>query len=338
MKRATYIAWSDLRVLGLTLVSLVLFAAGVFFVGDQVGLFSAKYGLVAYMENVSGLQSGAPVRLAGVNVGTVEAIDFIEPAAVDSLDAVYRELYSDSLGSRNLRVKLAVNRDIQDRITTSSVAKIGTIGLLGDKYVAIDVGHPEDPVLEEGQIILEQPPLDYEALITRGAAAVDELVKSISSTEEIVAKVNAGEGTLGRLVNDDQLYRDFVELSRSGAATMARIESGEGALGRLLNDPTLYREMVNVTKELQVLAGQVESGKGTIGSLLNDPALYQRMTDVVNRAEHLLAQVDSGEGTAARLLNDDSLYERLDKFVVDTQALLNDIRENPRKYFNLKVF
>lgn len=340
MKRSTYITWSDVRVILLTATSLALFALGVYFVGNKVGLFSRKYSLVTYMENVSGLQTGAPVRLAGVNVGTVEAIRFIEPADVDSLDQLYRSFYGDSLGlgERNLEIRLSVDTGVRDKITTSSTAKIGTVGLLGDKYVAIDVGEPEDPMLREGQVLLNQPPLDYEALIARGAAAVDELLVSISNAEQIVAKVNAGQGTLGRLINDDDLYQDFRELSARGAGTLARIEQGEGALGRLLNDPTLYNEMVAVTTELQQLANAVQSGRGTIGKLLEDPALYRRMTDVVIRAETLLDQVDTGGGTAAKLLHDDDLYERLNKFVVDTQSLLVDFRENPRKYLNLEIF
>lgn len=338
MKRSTYLTWSDLRVAALTLVSLVLFALGVWFVGGKTGLFATNYQLDTYMETVSGLQTGAPVRLAGVSVGSVEEIQFIDTLAVDSLNALYQRLYSDSLGARNLRVRLAVDTDVQDRITASSTAKIGTIGLLGDKYVAIDVGEPEDPVLRDGDVLFDEPPLDYEALIARGAAAVDELVQSISNAERIVAAVAEGEGTLGLLVNDDQLYRAWMDLSDKGAQTMALIAGGEGALGRLLNDPTLYREMVEVTGELRDLAERIEAGEGTIGRLMQDPTLYTRMTGVVARADSLLTQLDAGQGTAGKMLNDDSLYESLNKFVVDTQKLLNDIRENPRKYLNLKVF
>jgi phospholipid/cholesterol/gamma-HCH transport system substrate-binding protein len=338
VKRATYVTWSDLRVVLLTLVSLALLALGVWLVGGQLGLFERKYTLDTYMEGVSGLRTGAPVRLAGVNVGTVQTINFIEPSEVDSLDALFRRLYGDSLGSRNLRVRLSVERRVQNRITGSSTAKIGTVGLLGDKYVGINVGQPEDPVLRSGEIVLDEPPLDYEALIARGAAAVDELVKSISNAERIVAAVAEGQGTLGLLVNDDQLYRAWMDLSHKGAETLVAIESGEGALGRLLNDPTLYNEMVETTDELQRLTGQIEGGQGTIGKLLRDPELYQRMTNVVARADSLLDRIDAGQGTAGRMLNDQSLYERLDKLVVDMQHLIEDIRSNPRKYFNMKVF
>jgi phospholipid/cholesterol/gamma-HCH transport system substrate-binding protein len=338
VKRSSYLTWADLRVVALTVVSLVLFALGTWFVGSRVGLFTTKYRLYTFMETVSGLQTGAPVRLAGVNVGTVEAIDFIEPGEADSLDALYRRLYADSLGGRNLRVRLAVDTDVRERITRSSTAKIGTIGLLGDKYVSVDVGEPEDAALAEGDVLRNELPLDYEALIARGAAAVDELVLSIENAQQIVAKVNAGEGTLGRLVNDDELYRDFVELSTRGAATMARLESGEGALGRLLNDPTLYREMVETSRELQALADRVAAGEGTLGSLVQDPTLYRRMIEVVDRTDAVLDQVESGEGTAGKLLTDEDLYEQLQRFVTDTQNLVNDIRENPRKYLNLTIF
>jgi phospholipid/cholesterol/gamma-HCH transport system substrate-binding protein len=338
VKRATYVTWSDLRVVLLTVVSLVLLTLGVWFVGGERGLFHRKYVLDAYMEAVSGLRTGAPVRLAGVNVGTVQSIAFIEPSQVDSLDGVFRRVFGDSLGDRNLRVRLSVERRVQNRITTSSTAKIGTIGLLGDKYVGIVVGRPDDPILRNGDIVLDEPPLDYEALIERGAAAVDELVKSISNGERIVAAVAEGQGTLGLLINDDQLYRAWMDLSRKGVQTLAAIESGEGALGRLLNDPTLYNEMVETTDELQRLTAQIEGGQGTIGNLLKNPELYVRMTNVVARADSLLDRIDAGQGTAGRMLNDQSLYERLDKLVVDLQNLIQDIRDNPRKFFNLKVF
>ena len=134
MKRSSYVAWSDLRVVALTLVSLILFALGVWFVGAKVGLFRSKYTLYTFMENVSGLTAGAPVRLAGVNVGTVEEVAFVEPPDADSLDALFRSVYGDSLGGRNLRVRLAIDRDVKDRITRSSTAKIGTIGLLVTVY------------------------------------------------------------------------------------------------------------------------------------------------------------------------------------------------------------
>jgi phospholipid/cholesterol/gamma-HCH transport system substrate-binding protein len=96
--------------------------------------------------------------------------------------------------------------------------------------------------------------------------------------------------------------------------------------------------MVETTNELQQVTSQIEAGQGTIGKLLQDPELYQRMTNVVARADSLLNRLDTGQGTAGRMLNDQSLYERLDKLVVDMQQLIEDIRENPRKYFKLKVF
>jgi phospholipid/cholesterol/gamma-HCH transport system substrate-binding protein len=338
VKRATYVTWADLRVVLLTVVSLALLVLGVYFVGSRLGIFARKYALYTYMENVSGLRTGAPVRLAGVNVGTVDAVEFIEPSQVDSLDRLFQRQYGQPLGNRNLRVRLAVDRRVQGRITASSTAKIGTVGLLGDKYVGLDVGLPEDPELKDGQTVMNEPPLDYEALIARGAAAVDELVKSISNSQRIVAAVAEGHGTLGLLINDDQLYRAWMDLSEKGARTLGRIESGEGALGRLLNDPTLYAEMVETTNELQALTNRIESGEGTIGKLLRDPDLYQRMTGIVNRADSLLTLVESGQGTAGRMLSDDALYERLNKMVVDAQNLLNDIRDNPRKYLNLTIF
>jgi phospholipid/cholesterol/gamma-HCH transport system substrate-binding protein len=71
---------------------------------------------------------------------------------------------------------------------------------------------------------------------------------------------------------------------------------------------------------------------------VQDPTLYRRMIEVVDRTDAVLDQVESGEGTAGKLLADEDLYEQLQRFVTDTQNLVNDIRENPRKYLNLTIF
>jgi phospholipid/cholesterol/gamma-HCH transport system substrate-binding protein len=235
-------------------------------------------------------------------------------------------------------VIFAVEEDIQDKVTRSSRAKIGTVGLLGDKYLDLEVGDPREPVLEEGDIVLNERPIDYEGLIARAAEGVEELVGSLEGSRQIIASINEGEGTLGRLINDAELYNEWLRLSREGTGVLTRMQHGEGALPSLLNDRQLYDQLVRTTADLEGLTTQIRQGEGTMGQLIRDPELYTELVQTVREGQTLIAQMQEGQGTIARMINDPMLYERMNRFVVDAQGLINDMQQNPRKYINLQIF
>jgi phospholipid/cholesterol/gamma-HCH transport system substrate-binding protein len=338
MKQSTFVTWAELRVGILVLAALLIGALAVMTLGGRLGVFTKKYQLYTYMPSVSGLQQGAPVRLAGVDVGTVDEVRFISDADRDSIDARFRQAYGDSLGARSLLIRFTVEEDVQEKVTRSSRAKIGTVGLLGDKYLDLEVGDPREPPLTAEDIVLNEAPIDYEGLIARAAEGVEELVGSLEGTRVLVARINNGEGTLGKLINDPALYNQWVELTERGTGLLTAMESGEGTLPALINDEDLYDQLVRTTADLQQLTSQIRQGEGTLGKLVQDPELYGEMVQTMREGQQLIAEMEGGQGTIARLVNDPGLYERLNQFVVESQALLADIQQNPRKYINLKIF
>lgn len=338
MKQSTPITWAELRVGVLVVVTLAIAVMAVLTLGGRLGIFATKYSLYIAMPSISGLTTGAPVRLAGVDVGTVEQIRFIEAGERDSIAQRLLAAYGDSLGDRAVIVRFEVEEGVQEKITRSSRAKIGTVGLLGDKYLDVEVGDPRDPTLQAGDLIMNERPIDYEGLIARAAEGVEELVASLEGSREIIARVNRGEGTLGRLINDPALYNDWVQLSEEAQGLLSRIQRGEGTVPALLNDPGLYDRLVETTDDLQRLTVRIEEGEGTLGRLVQDPQLYQDLVATVRDGQQLVQEIRSGDGTLGRMINDPALYERLNGFVIDAQGLVNDLHENPRKYINLKIF
>lgn len=338
MKQSTFVTWAELRVGIVVLAALAVATLAVMTLGGRVGVFTEKYPLYTYMPSVSGLQQGAPVRLAGVNVGTVEEVKFIAEADRDSIAARFTQAYGDSLGGRSLLIRFTVEEDVQEKVTRASRAKIGTVGLLGDKYLDLEVGDPREPPLTSGDIVLNEAPLDYEGLIARAAEGVEELVGSLEGTRELVARINNGDGTLGKMINDPALYNQWVQLTERGTDLLTSMESGDGTLPALINDQELYEQLVRTTADLQQLTAQIRQGEGTLGKLVQDPELYGQMVQTMREGQQLIAQMEGGEGTIARLVNDPGLYERLNRFVVESQSLLADIQQNPRKYINLKIF
>ena len=206
------------------------------------------------------------------------------------------------------------------------------------EYLDLDVGDPREPTLEEGDIVLNERPIDYEGLIARAAVGVEELVASLEGSRQIIAAVNEGQGTLGKLINDPQLYNEWLSLSRQGTVLLDDIRTGDGTLAALINDERLYEQLVATTSDLEQLTTSIRQGDGTLGRLIQDDELYGELVTTIREGQALIQELKDGEGTMAKLVNDATLYERLDRFIVEAQSLMADLQQNPRKYINLQIF
>lgn len=319
MRRSTPITWEEVRVGALILGALAVLAVGVFFVGQVGHVFGQRYRLVTLMTSGAGLAPGAAVQLAGQNVGQVERIEWISPEE--------RREHGASVA-----VWLAVNREVREQIREDSRARLRTQGLLGDRVVDIRPGSPEVDALAAGDTIPAAEPLDYQEILEEASGAVTGIAELTRRLEEVARRALAGEGSLGRLVTDETLYRRLAELSGSLARVMERAAGGEGTLGRLLADDRLYERMVSVTASLDTLTAGVAGGRGTLGRLAASDSLYREARSAVTRADSLLGRLEAGEGTAGKVLTRDELYEELLEALVDVNALLDDLRERPRRY------
>jgi phospholipid/cholesterol/gamma-HCH transport system substrate-binding protein len=176
--------------LGLFIVgTLAIFAAGVFLIGSQESLFRSTYRLKAQFQNVSGLIDGADVRVGGIHKGTVRAIQL--PRRPDE----------------KLTVVMDVENATRDVIKKDSVASIKSEGLVGDKYVEISFGSPDVEKVRDGDTINTAPPLDISDLISKTNQILDSAKDTMQNVDSISSKVNNGQGTMGALVNDKEIYQ-----------------------------------------------------------------------------------------------------------------------------------
>jgi phospholipid/cholesterol/gamma-HCH transport system substrate-binding protein len=293
----------------------------VIIIGGDQGFFSRRYELNARFERISGLQTGAPVWLAGRKIGYVSNIRFVrdtgEEVAID--------------------VTMQIDSDYRDLIRTDSEARIGTLGLLGDKFVGITLGSQDNPELKPQEYVSTDNPIDFEELIKRGVETFDDLAEGGKSLKSIAAKIDSGQGTIGKLINDPSLYIDFTKIARYTEKISGRIERNEGTIGRLFNDPVLYDEMVSVVDDVNELIDTISGGSGTFGRLVKDPALYDHLSSSLGRIDTLIARVERGEGTSGKIISSDSLYQQISSVVGSLDSLLLDIRKNPQQYFKVKV-
>jgi phospholipid/cholesterol/gamma-HCH transport system substrate-binding protein len=319
MNGASRISWSQIRVGAAIVVALSVLGVAIFFIGETGAVFGERYQLITLMPSANGLIKGANVRLAGQDVGKVQDISFVPVAERRNPDHV-------------LRITLAINRAVAEHIRRDSEARIRTQGLLGDKIIDVTPGSPEAPVLVEGDTLHSSVAVDYEQMLASASELVDDLAVTLRNLRTIADTILAGSGTAGRLLMDTTLYAELLNTSRSLNSFLEAVGRGEGALAQLAQDETLYGDLRSVIAGLDTLTAELVSGDGTLSRLLTDESLYVELSSTSARADSLLAALASGEGTMGQLLTDQELYESLLKLLVDVQAVVTELREDPRKY------
>jgi len=220
---------TEIKVGIFVVVILFLFGVGVFVIGSHQKYFQRQYTLWASFSNIQGLIVGAPVSLAGLTVGRVNAIIFPEDP-----------------GDKTIKVELKIKKGIQKRIREDSIASIQTMGLLGDKYVEISLGSTENNVLQDGDHIESASPFDLLAYAAKLEEAIDVINTILIDVREISSQVRGGKGLLHAILYDPaggELVNNLSSTAKSANNIVKKVERGEGTLGGIINDPTVYEDL-----------------------------------------------------------------------------------------------
>ena len=297
--------------------------------------FKSKKHLKVKFETAEGLRKGGEVRLAGVRIGRVDDVNLLPPTD-DPKDARVEALLS---------VDSTVDgKPITDFIRTDSKAQLTSPSLLGsDKVISITTGtalgkpvpdNAELPTTTEGGMA---------QLTASGNQLVDQLNRLSEQMTGITTKINEGQGTLGRFVNDEAFYDNLNLTVREAQAVIRELRSGQGTAAKLVNDPAVYNNVSAITARLNEIAEDLRRGRGTAGKLLTDETLYNdtraaiaRFNTTAERVDNIVASVQRGEGTAGKLLYDDKLYNNVNQLSSETVKLIYDFRQNPKKYLTIK--
>jgi len=343
MPRTRSLAWSELKIGLVTVFALVMATLLIFLLSGSGGFFWQRYSLKTVFPNVAGLKAGAPVRLAGVEVGSVTEVELV--------------------GDR-VEVVLEVSEDNQPLITTMSMASLGSVSLLGEAAVDITASRQGTPIPEWGYIKTGPAAGSLTEVTTQAAEGIEELtvllqdIRSgrgtvgrlitdealynqmntlLSAAEDVVRNVGQGRGTLGRLANDPAAAKALEASLQNFEAVTARLKAGEGSLGRLLNDDALAKSLTATTTNLDSITARINRGEGTAGKLITEKELYDRLNSMSARLDKVMSGLEQGDGTAGQLLRDKQLYDNMNTAVGELRALLSDIRADPRKYLNVRV-
>src|SRR6185295_13069485 len=210
MPRTRSLAWSELKIGVTTILAIAIAAATIFMLTGGRGFFWQRYNLKTRFDNVAGLKSGSPVRVAGVEVGTVTSVDDFVGEQVD--------------------VTFEVNKSMSARITSGSVASLGSVSLLGESAVDITPSTKGTPIPEWGYV----PPG-----ITKGGIAdvAAQAQQSVAEITKLVTDIREGKGTVGKLMTDERLYNELQGVAASAGELTRGLRDGRGTLGKLITDP-----------------------------------------------------------------------------------------------------
>jgi phospholipid/cholesterol/gamma-HCH transport system substrate-binding protein len=278
-------------------------------------------------KSIPGLKVGDPVRLAGVDVGTVRDIRVI-----------------------GARVEVTLRVKPGTPVKTDSMATIKLTSLLGTNFVDLTFGSPAAQIAPPGSLLQSSEPPDLNTLLARLNDAAGDIqnlarqvneglgksIEPISSTfqtmDKIAKKIEKGEGTLGRLIADDALYREIRGMAGNLNQVSQQIAKGQGTLGKLVSDEQLYRDIRGLTADLRGTAASmnrimkdIDSGKGSLGKLVRDEAFYTEAREALSGLRTVSQRLSEGEGTLGKLVKDDALYNDMKGAVASLNSIMKKV-------------
>lgn len=344
------ISYAELRVGIVVAIALTIAMAATLYITREGGLpfLGGQYTVYSYLRDVNGLKAGSPIHLSGVEVGSVQKVEFADPG-----------------DPAPVRVTMTLRTDVQERITTSSLVTVGSLGVLGEKMLDVDPGPPGgSPIQDQGFVPGEAEGDPIKGIISDASATMrdirdlaseiqqgegtlgallkreelhDDLRTLIAKAEDVFTSLDEQRGTFGKLIHDPQIYDNLNGLVVSMKDLVARIDTGDGAIGKLVHDREIGRQIAKTTENLASLTDRIDEGEGTLGAMIRERALYDRLDSLAANIDAVAARLERGDGTAGQLLHDRELYDNLNKTASELQGLLADIREDPKKYLRIKV-
>lgn len=305
----------------LLLVALGVFAVGIFLIGERRNLFTSKNDYSILLDSVGGLDQGSNVQLDGVNVGSISEI-----------------VLGEDVRQSKIEVHVKIEARYAGRIREDSMARIRTLGLLGDKYIEISSGTPGFPEVPDGGLIGTAPVTDVDHLRASGEDLIQNVIRITDQLTTILARMERGEGLLGELTRDVEPNRkvttELLSTLESVRGMFDDMRSGQGPVPRLLNDADLGSKLESTVTRLDLLLEKAESGQGALSMLLTDSTQKDRIARSlasIERAstslELVSAELEGTSGLLPKIVNDEEYGAKVTAELKTLVENLNRIAE-----------
>jgi phospholipid/cholesterol/gamma-HCH transport system substrate-binding protein len=338
----------EIKVGAFVLAGLAATGGVIFLIGEERQLFSTKQHYEVAFKDVQGLRRGSPVRMGGVDIGTVDKVNY----GADAKDA-------------KIYVNIAVVESESRRLREGSVATIEGKGLLGDKMIVISVGDPHKPPIPVGGRVPSKEAEDMAQMISKlsgittqvekvvtnlertSSSLADEkfqqdLKQGVASLSGILQSMEQGDGYVGKLINDpaeaERISRVVDNLAGVSAELQRTTQGVNAIIGRVQNGPGLAHEVIyseesaktvsqfgGAADELRLTLKGIREGNGLARSVIygdeGSQATMANLNAMSSDLRQIVADVRAGKGTVGALLVDPSVYE-------DLKMVLGNVERN----------
>ncbi len=349
--------WSQLKVGITVIVAAITLAVLIALMSGTGGIFTPKITLKSYFADAQGLRVGAPVRLSGVDIGNVKSIRVVQDHPQAPVE-----------------VTMKVITQYGFNLYKNSNTLLSTAGVLGETLINIDSSSASGPLAHDGDVLPSGEVKGYNDVMVAANSSLQNMDVLIKRMDRIIAFVESGQGSVGKLIYDPSLYNrvnstvsEFQglvnqisqgqgsigkliandDLYQKANATIDKVNkmiddvnAGQGTAGKLLKDPTLYDNANKTVANVKQLTEDINAGKGALGKMARDQEFANKLQNTINRLSDLSDRLDAGEGSAGKFLRDPALYNNTNQLLLDTQDLIKAVRQNPKKYLtiHLKLF
>ncbi len=374
MPQKKQVSLAEMKVGIFVTVALLLLATLILQQSWGVSWFSKSLKMMTYLPDVGGLKSGAPVWLAGIEIGRVRKVTIIPPEVFPENASIYRQIemakkeietgklspnqvaelqdHIRSLKSdiRIVEVQLEIRPQYLNRISRDSEVSIESRGLIGDSFINISPGtYGELPPKQGEYYVIEsiQRP-GFREIMTGANDVVANFGVLSEQFKNIVTKFNAdkvGSGVTETLQDLQKTVRQANLAFSRATVLIDDLHSGKGTFGRVASDPELYERLTASLEKFNNIAENIQSGKGTVGKLINDPALFNSAGETLKKAELMMDRIEKGQGTIGKLSKDEQLYEQskvaLERFaslaeqIEQGKGTIGKLLKDPSLYNNL---
>jgi phospholipid/cholesterol/gamma-HCH transport system substrate-binding protein len=354
MPERSKIRWSQLKVGIVALTAIMIAAVLIVLLTSRKGIFQHNVPLRTYMSDASGIQPGTAVRLNGIPIGYLESLT----------------LTNSTNPKRIVQFNMLVEEKYLSQIPKDSIVHVATTNVIGDKFIDILKGMSPDHVREGDELASAEdkdiPELmagmanlltSFQTIVNRvdnllagveqGKGSIgkilvdDELYNRFNGiaaeAQKLLTDARTGGGTISKLIYDDSLYQDFRSPIKRIDAILADLQAGRGSAGKFMTDTALFDEANQLENELKTLLADLNAGKGSAGKLLKDDQIAQRLQDLTTKLNTTIDKINSGQGTLGQFVVNQQLYESLNGATREFQNLAKDMRANPKKFLRIKL-
>lgn len=298
---------------GFVLTGVFLTALVIMMIGNERRAFDSKVSFKASFKDVQGLKPGAPVRLSGIDIGTVTNVG-----------------HGKDPNDDKLYVQVEIVRSEATRVREDSAARIANKGLLGDKMLEITPGTPGKQPLSAGSTVTSDEGADFGNLL----AKVGDMA---AKADTIMNNVEKMTGSLA----EDQTRKDMQQSLHAVTVILNQVSSGDGYVGKLLHDPDEAARISHALQNLeqttrkanetmdsvQMLLARVNKGPGFAHDLVYSEQGSQTLASfgtLANETSTTLKGIREGNGLARGVIYGDSEQQ---KIMGNLSAMSTDMRD-----------